>query len=228
MFSFSHAPVASMPLPVILSTLPPPLLATLNAQPRPIEAPTPLALWRLSSCLPIIHRLVVVSHDVTCLRLASPFVVQLPHVSILNPPSLFTQAGCCVAPLRTASASQHASTSQLTVSLASPMHRHHCRWCAGVFAVIAIAIVALDICCQAGIVGCCPCRCQCLLPLSSSYSLATLPLSSLFVVVAVAHCAIAIIIGFVACRAVAIARGCTGDFSKKKIFSNNFFLIANL
>ena len=47
--------VALMPPPIILSTLPPPL----NTQPRPIEAPSPLVRWRLSSHLPLICRLVV-------------------------------------------------------------------------------------------------------------------------------------------------------------------------
>ena len=42
--------VALMPLSFILSTLPSPL----NAQPRPIEASSPLVRWRLPSCLPLV------------------------------------------------------------------------------------------------------------------------------------------------------------------------------
>ena len=81
--------VALMPPPLILSTLPPPL----NAQPRPIEAPSPLVHWCLSSRLPLVRRLVVASPVVACLRLASHFVGQPPHASILDPSSLFTPAG---------------------------------------------------------------------------------------------------------------------------------------
>ena len=49
--------VALLPLPLILSTLPPPL----NAQPWPIEAPSPLVHWCLSSRLPLVRWLVVAS-----------------------------------------------------------------------------------------------------------------------------------------------------------------------
>ncbi len=99
--------VALMPPPLILSTLPPPLIA----QPWHIEAPSPLVRWRLSSRLPLIHRLVVTSPVVACLRLVSPFVAQAPHASILDPSSLFVPAGCCVASLRTASTSRRAAVS---------------------------------------------------------------------------------------------------------------------
>ena len=81
--------VALMPPPLILSTLPPPL----NSQPWPIEAPSPLVHWCLSSRLPLVRRLVVASPVVACLRLASHFVGQPPHASILDPSSLFTPAG---------------------------------------------------------------------------------------------------------------------------------------
>ena len=116
-----------MPPPLILSTLPPPL----NAQPRPIEAPSPLVCWRLSSRLSLVRRLVVASPVVACLRLASPFVVQPPHASILDPSSLFAPAGCCVASLCTASTSRHAAASRLAVFLPSPMRRRlrRCRDC---------------------------------------------------------------------------------------------------
>jgi hypothetical protein len=98
--------VALMPPPLILSTLPLPL----NAQLRPIEtpSPSPLVHWCLSSRLLLVCRLVVTLPVVACLRLASHFVGQPPHASILNPSSLFTPAGCRVASLRTASASQRA------------------------------------------------------------------------------------------------------------------------
>jgi hypothetical protein len=99
-----------MPLPLILSTLPPPL----NAQPRPIEEPSPLVCWRLSSRLSLVRRLV---------GFVSPFVAQLPHASILDPSSLFAPAGCRVASLRTASASRRATASRLAVSSPSPMRR---------------------------------------------------------------------------------------------------------
>ena len=113
-----------MPLPLILSTLPPPL----NAQPRPIEAPLALVRWHLSSCLPLVRRLVVASPVVACLYLASPFVAQPPHASILDPSSLFAPAG-------------------------SPMFRRSCRRCAGVFAGVAIAIVTLVARRQAGVIA---------------------------------------------------------------------------
>ncbi len=112
-----------MPPPLILSTLPPPL----NTQPRPIEAPLPLVCWRLSSRLSLVRRLVVALPVVACLRLASPFVAQPPHASILDPSSLFVPAGCRVASLRTASTSRRAAASRLAVPLPSPTRRHLCR-----------------------------------------------------------------------------------------------------
>ena len=117
--------VVLMPPPLILLTLPPPL----NAQPWPIEAPLPLVCWRLSSRLSLVCRLFAASPVVTFVRLASPFVAQPPHASILDPSSLFAPAGCRVASLRTASASQRAAASRLAVSLPSPMRRHLCRCC---------------------------------------------------------------------------------------------------
>jgi len=96
-----------MPPPLILSTLHPPL----NAQPQPIEAPLLLVRWRLSSRLPLVRRLVVTSPVVACLRLASPFIAQVPHASIHDPSSLFAPAGYCVASLCTASASRRAAVS---------------------------------------------------------------------------------------------------------------------
>ena len=56
--------VVLMPPPLVFLTLLPPL----NTQPRPIKAPPPLVCWHLSSCLPLIYRLVV----------ASPLVVPPP------------------------------------------------------------------------------------------------------------------------------------------------------
>jgi hypothetical protein len=56
---------------------------------------------------------------VVCLRLVSPFVAQPPHASILDPPSLFSTAGCRVANIRTASASRRAVASLLAVSSSS-------------------------------------------------------------------------------------------------------------
>jgi hypothetical protein len=112
--------VALMPPPLILLTLPPPL----NAQPWPIEAPSPLVCWRISSHLHFVRRLVVASPVAACLRLVSPFVAQLPHASILDPSSLFAPAGCRIASLRTAFASRRTAVSRLAVSSPSPMRRH--------------------------------------------------------------------------------------------------------
>jgi hypothetical protein len=114
-----------MPPPLILLTLPPPL----NAQPRPIEAQSPLVCWRLSSCLFLVCRLVFALPVVACLHLASPFVAQPPHASILNPSSLFVPAGCRVASLHTASASRRAAASRLVVLSPSLMRRLLCRCC---------------------------------------------------------------------------------------------------
>ena len=61
--------LALLPLPLTLSTLPPPL----NVQPQPIKAPLPLVRWRLSSSLALICWLVVASPVVVCLCLTSPF-----------------------------------------------------------------------------------------------------------------------------------------------------------
>ena len=101
----------------VLSTLPPPL----NTQPRPIEAPSPLVHWCLSSRLPLVRRLVVASPVVACLRLASHFFGQPPHASILDPSSLFTPAGCCVASLRTASTSQRAGAIAGVIKCTAPV-----------------------------------------------------------------------------------------------------------
>ena len=76
---------------------------------------SPLVLGRLSSRLPLVHRLVVASPVVMCLRLVSPFFAQPPHVSILDPPSSISPAGCRVANIRTTSASRRAATSLLAV-----------------------------------------------------------------------------------------------------------------
>ena len=109
--------VALIPPPLILSTLHRPL----NAQPRPIEAPLPLVHWCLSSRLPLVRRLVVASPVVACLRLASHFLGQPPHASILDPSSLFTPAGCCVASLRTASTSQRAGAIAGVIKCTAPV-----------------------------------------------------------------------------------------------------------
>jgi len=55
------------------------------------------------------------------LCLVSPFVEHPPHASILDPPSSFAPAGCSVTCICTASASQHAATSQLAVLLSSTL-----------------------------------------------------------------------------------------------------------
>jgi hypothetical protein len=115
--------VALMPPPLILSTLPPPL----NTQPRPIEAPSPLVHWCLSTRLPLVLRLVVTSPVVACLRLASHFVGQPPHASILDPSSLFTPAGCRVASRRIASASRRAGAIAGVITCTAPV-RSPARW----------------------------------------------------------------------------------------------------
>jgi hypothetical protein len=94
-----------MPPPLVLSTLPL-LLKT------PIEAPSPLVLWRLSSRMTLVCRLVVAMSVIVRLRHASNFVDQPHHASILDPPSLFAPAGCSVAYNRTASASRRAAAAQ--------------------------------------------------------------------------------------------------------------------
>ena len=175
-----------MPPPLILLTLPPPL----NAQPWPIKAPLPLVCWRLSSCLSLICRLFATSPVVTFLRLASPFVAQLPHASILDPTSLFAPAGCRVASLRTSSASRRAAASRLSVSLPSPMRRHLCRRCD------------------------CDCHPRCI-PSSWRHRprrrrrrvvvvVSRRTVTMVIVVVNVARCAVAIIIDFAVRRAVAV------------------------
>jgi len=89
--------VVSTPPPLVLLTLPP-------SQPLPINAPPPLVRWRISSRLPLfagwLSRRLLSRH----LRLTLPFVTQPPLPSILDPPSSFAPAGCCVASCRTASA----------------------------------------------------------------------------------------------------------------------------
>ena len=140
--------VGLMPLPLILSTLPPPL----NGQPRPIKAPLPLVRWCLSSRLPLVCGLVVALPVVPCLHLGSPFVAQPPHASILDPITSFMPAGCHVTSLCTTSASQPAAASRLAVLLPLPMRRRCCRQCACIFAVVAIAIVALVTCHKAGVI----------------------------------------------------------------------------
>ena len=57
---------------------------------------------RLSSRLPLVRWLFVALPVVVQLRLASPFVAQPPHASILDPPSLIAPAGCPVAYIHTA------------------------------------------------------------------------------------------------------------------------------
>ncbi len=145
--------VPMMPPPLVLLTLPPPL----NAQPQTIEAPLPLVRWCLSSCsLPLVCQLVVASPVVACLCLTSPFVMQLPHASILNPPSWFAPAGCCIA---------FAPPLLLNVPLPHDLLCcHHCQ-CAGIVAINEQASLSLS-----------QLR---LLPLSLVVELALLPLLSL-------------------------------------------------
>jgi hypothetical protein len=167
-----------MPPPLILSTLPPPL----NAQPWPIEAPSPLVRWRLSSRLPLVCRLVVASPVVMCLRLASPLVGQPSHASILNPSSLFAPAGCCVASLRT----------PLPLD-APPPHDWLCRCChqcAGVISVDAQAYLPslqLQLSPSSHVVE-----------LASSPSFLSSSTSVAIVVAVVSRRAVAIIINFIA------------------------------
>ena len=76
-----------MPPPLILSLLPPPL----NAQPRPIKAPSPLVCWHLLSRLSLVRRLVVASPVVVCLRLASPSSHSCRTRPSLTPPLCLCQ-----------------------------------------------------------------------------------------------------------------------------------------
>ena len=137
--------------------------------------------------LSLIRRLVVASPVVTCLHLASPFVMQPPHASILDPSSLFAPAGCYVASLCTASAYRCAAASRLAVLMPSPMRRHLCRRC--------------NCDCHPRCIPSswchCPRCCRCRRPLPSLLLL-------VIVVVDVTHCALAIIVNFADRRAVAI------------------------
>ena len=194
---------------------------------------SPLVCWRLSSHLHLVCRLVVASHIVACLHLASPFVAQPPLASILDPPSLFASAGCCIAPLRTASASRRAAASRLTTDRVVAVTEAH-------VLLPMIAIVALVRCH----------RHRCHFPLHPTLSPVTLSPSSLLpysivvvthrpvappvvaiiiivvtprafaiivdfvtrlaiaiVLVVVVRCAIAIVIGVVVCCAIAIVIG---------------------
>jgi len=72
----------------------------------------------------------------------SPFVAQPQHASILDPSSLFVPAGCRVASLRTASASQRAAASWLAVSSLSPMHRPLSSLLLTSVAIVVVVIVA--------------------------------------------------------------------------------------
>jgi hypothetical protein len=94
--------------------------------------------------LPLVRRLVVALPVVVPLRLASPFIKELPHASILDPPSSFAPADCSIAYICTASASRRAATTQLAV-LSS------LRWTSVTIVVVivsccAIAIVVDDAC----------------------------------------------------------------------------------
>jgi hypothetical protein len=139
--------VASMPPPLVLSNLPL-LLKT------PIEAPSPLVLWRLSSRLPLVCRLVVASSVIMRLRLASPFVEQPHHVSILDPPSLFVPAGCSVScccrrhrlrPSSSAAAPCCLPIVSLSCAATSPRRPHRCR-CHAVAVVVAAVVVVNNRC----------------------------------------------------------------------------------
>ena len=71
--------------------------------------------------MPFVCRLVVASPVVACLRLASHFVGQPPHASILDPSSLFMPAGCRVASLRTASSSRRAGAIAGVIKCTAPV-----------------------------------------------------------------------------------------------------------
>ena len=114
---------------------------------------SPIAYCPLVPLLPFASHSPAGCRIASCLRLASPFITQLPQASILNPSSLFSPAGCRIASLRTASASQRAAASRLAVSSLSPMRRCSCRRCAGVFAIVEIVIVTLGARRQAGIIA---------------------------------------------------------------------------
>jgi hypothetical protein len=81
--------VVLTPLPLVLSTLPPP-------QPLLINALPPLVRWRISSRLPLFAGWLSRRLLSRRLRLALPFVAQPPLASILDPPSSLVPAGCCV------------------------------------------------------------------------------------------------------------------------------------
>jgi hypothetical protein len=144
MFILSHAPVVSMPPPVILSTLPPPL----NTQPcRLLSAvasppvclsfagwlPCCMLSW-LSHCM--LSGAYAWRHISLCSRLTHPS----------STPFFVCASWLLHHTIRTASASRCAAASRLAVLSPSPMRRHRYRQCTCVFAVVTIAIAALVAC----------------------------------------------------------------------------------
>jgi len=105
----------------ILIFRPVPTYPPLNAQPRPIEAPSPIVHWRLSSRLPLVRRLVV----------ALPRASASRHLSLRShrthpsstPPLCLHQLVVTLhlASFRTAFASRCATASRLAVKSPSPM-----------------------------------------------------------------------------------------------------------
>jgi len=130
MFSLSHVPVVSMPPPVVLSTLPPPLLLFAYRSP----AGCCVACCRMP--LPCI----------TFCRAATSCVYPQPPIFVCASWLLCSNSlhGLCFLMRRrlTAGCVVVATNAQAL-----------CRQCAGVFAVVAITIVALVSCRQAGVVA---------------------------------------------------------------------------
>jgi len=115
----------------------------------------PITSCLLAPLLPFASRLLA-GCRIACCHVPPPRITfRCAAAPCIHPrPLFFVRASCCcVASLRTASTSRRAATSQLAVLSPSQMHRCSCRQCAGIFTIIAIAIVTLIARCQAGVIA---------------------------------------------------------------------------
>jgi hypothetical protein len=104
-------PWPSLVCPLVVVSTPPPLILSthLHLLTRNLGLSTPRRLLSSGASLPacLLFAGCLLCLLLSCyLHLTSPFIVRPPHKSILDPPSLFTPAGCRVTSLCTASASQ--------------------------------------------------------------------------------------------------------------------------
>ena len=133
--------VALMPPPLILLTLPPPL----NTQPWPIDAPSPLVCWRLSSHLSLVCRLVVALPVVACLRLAYLSLRSCRTHPSSTPPLCSRQL--------VAASHLFAMPPPLDAPLPHNWLCRRRRRCAGIFVIVAIAMVTLVTSRRAGVIA---------------------------------------------------------------------------